>query len=38
MQYLCVVHVLVLCNHLAEEEGDGCLTLLVFLLSCDCYL
>ena len=38
VQYLRVVHVLVLCNHLAEEKGAGCLTLIVFLLSCECYL
>ena len=25
-----------LCNHLDEEERAGCITLIVFLMSCDC--
>ena len=24
------------CYHLAEEERDGCFTLFVYLMSCDC--
>ena len=27
-----------LCNHLAEEERTGCLTLMMLFLSCDCFL
>ena len=34
----CVVYILVtyFCNHLAEEERNGCFAFIVFLLSCGC--
>ena len=25
------------CNHINEEERAGCFTLIIFLVSCDCY-
>ena len=35
MHYLVTIAIL---NHLDEEERADCLTLMVFLMSCNCYV